>query len=268
METLAIEASVVISRKPRSRTSGSRTRFAFASSHPGDREAHVGRAAVAHVLDDHVDADAAVGERGEDGVGDAGAVGDLDEGDLGDVPVLGDAPHLVALLHERVLLDEGAGGVLERAEDLDDDVVHPAELDGADLHHLGALVGELQHLLVADDGELAGVGDEARVGRVDPLHVGVDLAAVGAERGGEGDGGRVGAAAAQRRGLRQLERLRALALEARDDDDLAVGHLGADPDGVDPGDARPAVGAVGDDAGLGAGQGDGGHARGRGGPWT
>ena len=94
----------------------------------------------------------AVGEGREDGVGDAGPVGDLDEGDLGHVPVVGEPADLVALLHERVLLDERAGGVLERAEDLDDDVVDPAELDGPDLHHLGALVGQLQHLLVADDG--------------------------------------------------------------------------------------------------------------------
>ena len=48
------------------------------------------------------------------------------------------------------------GRVLERAEDLDDDAVDPAELDRADLHDLGALVGELEHLLVADDRQLAG----------------------------------------------------------------------------------------------------------------
>ncbi len=35
----------------------------------------------------------------------------------------------------------------------DDDVVDPAQLDGSGLHHLGALVGELEHLLVADDGQ-------------------------------------------------------------------------------------------------------------------
>ena len=79
-----------------------------------------------------------------------------DDRDLGDVPVVGEPADLVALLHERVLLDERARGVLERAEDLDDDVVDPAELDGPDLHDLGALVGELEHLLVADDRQLAG----------------------------------------------------------------------------------------------------------------
>ena len=87
---------------------------------------------------------------------DARPVRDGDERDLGDVPVVGEPADLVALLHERVLLDQRARRVLERAQDLDDDVVDPAELDGPDLHDLGALVGELQHLLVADDVQLAG----------------------------------------------------------------------------------------------------------------
>ena len=59
-----------------------------------------------------------------------GRSGHRDDRDLGDVPVVGEAADLVALLHERVLLDERAWCVLERAEDLDDDVVDPAELDG------------------------------------------------------------------------------------------------------------------------------------------
>ena len=119
-------------------------------------ERQVGRAAVPDVLDDHVDVHAGLGERFEDRPGDARPVGDIDERHLRDVPVVGEAADLVALLHERVLPDERAGGVLERAEDLDDDVVHPAQLDGPDLHDLGALVGQLEHLLVADDRRAAG----------------------------------------------------------------------------------------------------------------
>src|SRR5690348_353699 len=46
-----------------------------------------------------------------------------------DVPVVGEPADLVALLHERILLDERARGVLERAQHLDDDVVDPAQLD-------------------------------------------------------------------------------------------------------------------------------------------
>ena len=137
---------------------------------------------MADVLDDHVDVDAGVGEGREDARRDARLVRDLDERDLRDVPVVGEAANLVPLLHERVLLDERSGGVLERAEDLDDDVVDPAQLDGPGLHDLGALVGELEHLLVADDLELAGRGREPRVGGVDAADVGEDLAAVGTSR--------------------------------------------------------------------------------------
>ena len=162
--------------------------------------------------------------------------------DLGDVPVVGEAADLVALLHERVLLDERARRVLERAQDLDDDVVDPAELDGPDLHDLGALVGELEHLLVADDRQLAGLGDEPRIGGVDAADVGEDLAAVGPRRGGQGDGRRVAAAAAEGRDLlvRRAD-AGALALEAGHDHDLAAVDLLADAARLDAGDARPAV---------------------------
>ena len=144
---------------------------------PRDRERQVGLAAVADVLDDHVDVDAGLGERVEDRPGDARPVRHGHDRDLGDVPVVGEAADLVALLHERILLDERARRILERAQDLDDDAVDPAELDRPDLHHLGALVGQLEHLLVADDRQLAGPGDEARIGGVDAADVGEDLAA-------------------------------------------------------------------------------------------
>ena len=167
----------------------------------GDGEAHVGRAAVADVLDDHVDVDPGVGQRREDRLGDARPVGHGDQGDLGHVPVVGQAADLVALLHERILLDEGTRRVLERAQDLDDDAVDPAELDRPDLHDLGALVGQLEHLLVADHRQLPGIGHDPRIGREDAPHVGEDLAAIGPEPGGQGDGRGVRAAPAEGRRL-------------------------------------------------------------------
>ena len=66
--------------------------------------------------------------------------------------------------------------------------------------------------------ELAGLGDDARVGGEDAGDVRVDLAR-GAEGGGEGDGGRIRAAAAERRHVHRVARE---ALEARDEDDLPV----------------------------------------------
>ena len=116
---------------------------------------------------DDVDVDAGLGQRLEHAAGDARLVGHLDQRDLGHVPIVRKAPHLVALLHEGILPDLGAGGVLERAQDLDGDAVDPAELDGADLHDLGTLVGELEHLLVADDRQLARSRHDPGIGRVD-----------------------------------------------------------------------------------------------------
>ena len=225
------------------------------------REGQVGRAVVADVLDDHVDVEALLGHGREDGLGDARPVGHADDGDLGDLAVEGQGADLVAQLHCGYLLDAGAGVVAERRAHPDDDVVDPAQLHGARLHDLGALVGQLEHLLVADDGDEPGVGDDARVGREDALHVGVDLAGVGLEAGGQGHGRRVRAATAQRRDLARGEGLVRGALEAGHDDDPPAADLGAHAGRVDVGDARPAVARVRADAGLRSGQRDGLDAR-------
>ena len=88
-----------------------------------------------------------------------------------------------------VLLDLGSWLIHKRAEYLNGDAVHPAQLYGAGLHHLRPLVGELQHLLISDHLQLAGVCDHAGVGGIDAGHIGEDLAAIGAERRCECHGG-------------------------------------------------------------------------------
>ena len=100
------------------------------------------------------------------------------------------------------------------------------DLDRARHHHAGARRGHLEHLLEADAIELARRRDEPRVGGEDAADVGVDLAGVGAERGRERDGGRVGAAAAERR---HVERLGGDALEAGDEHDLVALERLVDP---------------------------------------
>src|ERR1035437_9257111 len=169
----------------------------------GYGEAQVCRAVVADVLNDRIDVDAGFREGGENGMGDTGPVRDLDEGHFGHVAVVGQAANLVALLHERILLDERAGYVLERAQHLDDDVVDPAELYGPNLHDLGALVSQFHHLLVGDDRQLAGVGDEPRIGCVDAPNVGEDLAAYGVESGSQSDATGVRTASTESRDLRK-----------------------------------------------------------------
>ena len=102
------------------------------------------------------------------------------------------------------------------------------------------------------------LGSRRGVGGEDAVHVRVDLHALGTQGGAEGEGGGVGAAAAQ--GGDVL--VRAEALEAGDDDEVVLAQLVAEALGVDAGDAGAVEGVVGVDAGLGAAEGDGGVAAG------
>ena len=77
--------------------------------------------------------------------------------------------------------------------------MHHGELDRAHLQHLGAERRHLQHLLEGDLVQPPRLRHDARIGRIDAVDVGVDVAAVRADRRGDGDRAGVGAAAAERR---------------------------------------------------------------------
>ena len=72
--------------------------------------------------------------------------------------------------------DPGPLGVGEAAADHERHVELLGELDRPRVHDAGAHARQLQHLVVADGVHLPGLGHEARVGRVDAVDVGVDLA--------------------------------------------------------------------------------------------
>ena len=146
--------------------------------------------------------------------------------------------------------DPGSGFGGEAGPDVDVDVVGGGEFDGAGLQDARAGVGELEHLFVADRGEFARTGDHPGIGGEDPGHVGEDVAVARAQRGGEGDRGGVGAAPAQRGEVT----VAGYALKAGDQHDRALVQGLGDPVGGDVPQPRVAVGVVGDDAGLGAGQ--------------
>ncbi len=168
--------------------------------------------------------------------------------------VVGDACDHRLLEHPLVLLAyPGALVVRERRAHVQRNAVVARELDAAQLEHLRAGRRQLEHLLVADRVELARPGNDARVGGEDALDVGVDLAALGAECGGERDGGRVRAAAAERGHVV----VGGDALEAGDEDDLVPVERLVDAARADVHDLRLAVLRVGDDPGLRAGQRDG-----------
>ena len=141
---------------------------------------------------------------------------------------------------------------LEGRADVEPHIVATRDLDRAGGHHAGARGRHLEHLVEADARQLARAGDDAWVGGVDAEDVGVDLAVVGAERGRERDGGRVGAAAAERR---HLERRRD-ALEAGDEHDLALVERLVDAARAHLDDLGLAVHGVGDDPRLRAGERD------------
>ena len=71
-------------------------------------------------------------------------------------------------------------GILERRQHAQLDLVLAGELDRADLQHLRAQARQLEHFLERDRVEPPRLGHDARIGRVDAVDVGVDLALVGA----------------------------------------------------------------------------------------
>ncbi|MDT4849538.1 hypothetical protein FQZ97_836620 [compost metagenome] len=151
--------------------------------------------------------------------------------------------------------DQGAGGGFfiqvdvpgrEAGEHAQGHLVLAGEFHRADLQHLAAHAGHLQHLFKAHAPEAARFGHDARIGGVDAVDVGVDQALGGLERGGHGHGRGVAAAATQRGDVA----FGVHALEAGDDDDLAGGQVGADAHVVDRLDAGLGERAVGLDRHL------------------
>src|SRR3546814_10468218 len=65
---------------------------------------------------------------------------------------------------------------------LDADAFLHRQADRAGLEHLGADAREFEHLLIGDIIKLAGASDDPRVGRVNTVNIGVDIAAVGLHR--------------------------------------------------------------------------------------
>ena len=240
----------------------------------GQGEGDVGLRGVGdrQVLDDHVDVGADLGDDGEDAGGDAGAVRHVGDGDLVLGAVVSDTGddglfHGVFLgrlqgcvgheaLEFRVCGGVGDPGAVlfgERGAHVQGDPVAAREFDGAQVEDLGAVRGHFQGFFLGEGAQAVGLGDDARVGGEEAVDVRVDFAHVGVEGRGEGDGGRVGTSAAQRRHVVVLGD----ALEAGDNGDLAVLDGAGDALGDHADDLCGTEMAVRFDAGLRAGVGAG-----------
>ncbi len=86
------------------------------------------------------------------------------------------------------------------------------------MHHTCPQAGQFQHFVVADLGDASCFRQDSRVGGIDAVDVGVDLALVGAQHGGQGHGRRVAAAASERGDVEILVD----SLKPGGDDDVAV----------------------------------------------
>src|SRR6266849_171211 len=220
----------------------------------GERDVGGGRAgAVADILHDHIDVDRGVAERLENLGGNSRFVGHGHEGDLGLVLVERDAADDDVLHVLRFFFHDGSWVVVETGADFEDDAEFFGELDRAALHHLRAEAGQLKHFVVGNLAELARAGHDARVGGIDAIDVGVNLAKIGLECRRQRDRGQVGAAASEGRDLA----FGRLALKAGDDDNVSVIEQRVDLFGSDILDFRLRMNAVGQYARLRAGQGNG-----------
>jgi len=163
------------------------------------------------VLHDHVDIDIGVGKWPEDARGHAGPVLDPDEGHSRLVLGVGDAADdpLASTISSSLqmivpICPRSPAGPLHglgrhrssRARAGASCVPWPARRSVSAT--LRAERGHLQHLLVGDLGQPSRPRHDARVGGVDAVDVGVDIAKIGLHGDGNGNGAGVGPAAAER----------------------------------------------------------------------
>ena len=118
------------------------------------------------------------------------------------------------------------------------------------MHDLGAEAGQFEHLIIGNLLELARAGNDARIRRINSIHVRINLAKIGLERGGHGNGGQVRTTASQGGDLP----FHGLALKARDNDDVAIIKQRMNLLGRDVLNLGFGMDAVRNDAGLSAGQ--------------
>ena len=120
------------------------------------------------------------------------------------------------------------------------------------MQDLSAQSSQFQHFIVGDLFQLEGAGHMAGIGGEHAVHIGVDLAQISTEGSGQGHGGGVGTAPAQRGDVVVLVQT----LEAGDDDDGLLIQLSQYTLGVQTLDAGVSVDGVGAESGLPARQRD------------
>src|SRR5690606_12468717 len=158
-------------------------------------EGEVGGALGTDVLHDHVDLDIGIANRAKDLVGNAGGVRCIADGQLGFIAGEGD-PGNYRLFHINLIINRNQGPrtLLETGQNAQRHIVLAGEFHRTNLQHLGTEAGHFQHFLEGDGVEATGLVDHARVGGIDTVDIGVDLALIGLQRRRQRHGGGIGAA--------------------------------------------------------------------------
>ncbi len=232
------------------RTQGGLDLWEFVSMHS---ERDVGGVGCGDVLHDHIHVDAGLGDGIENAGGDTGMVGHVAEGDFCLVSIDADAANDDIFHAHSFFFDEGAWVLVKAAANFKKDAEFFGKFDRARLHHFGARGGHFEHFVVAYFLKFACGGNDARVGGINAIDVGKNLAEISFGGSGKGDGGEIGAAASEGGDAVVC----GLALEPGDDANIARVEVAMELSGGDVGDFGLGMHPIGGDAGLGAGEGYG-----------
>jgi 2-polyprenyl-6-hydroxyphenyl methylase/3-demethylubiquinone-9 3-methyltransferase len=146
----------------------------------------------------------------------------------------------------------GSWVLVQTGADLEDDAEFFSELDRAGLHNFGAEAGQFQHFIVRNLFQFPGVRHQARVGGINAVHIGINLAQIGLKSRCQSDGREVGAAAPERGDLP----FNSLSLKTGDDHDVALVQQLVDSFRGDILNFGFGMNAISHDAGLGPREGD------------
>ena len=152
----------------------------------------------------------------------------------------------------RPIVDQRLASFLEGRPSANGDAGLASDLDRFRMQHLCTRSRHLEHLFIAELGQMLRVRNRARIRGVDAVDIGVDLRVRGIESGGHGQRRRIAPAATERGDLPLVTH----ALIAGDDDHAPALELVFDPMRAHVDDARVEMTIVGDDAALGSREGD------------
>src|SRR5690606_11402282 len=144
--------------------------------------------------------------------------------------------------------NEGSRTLFEAVQHAQRHAIFTGKLDGTNLQYLGAEAGHFQHLFKGDLLQPLRLGHDARIGGVNAIHIGVDLAFVGLECRCQRDAGGIGATTSKGSDIARF----IYPLEAGNHHHTPGLEVLADVLRVDLHDARLGVGAVGENTYLAA----------------